>query len=110
MTSPTVEVPGLARSATRNELGFTWTDLSLLATATIWGFNFVIVKAVLSVMSPLAFLGTRMALAMIAMLAIYRLTGGSFRMKRSDWLGLLGLGLLGTTLYQLGFINGIDRT
>lgn len=90
--------------------GFTPTDLTLLLTATVWGFNFVIVKATLGVMSPFAFLGARMTLALILMMAAYRWSRGHWRLPRRDLLHLMGLGLLGSTLYQLCFISGIDRT
>jgi drug/metabolite transporter (DMT)-like permease len=90
--------------------GFTLTDLTLLFTVTIWGFNFVIVKAVLDVMSPLGFLAVRMVLAMVIMLGIYQLSDGEFRLPRREWLALLGLGLFGSTAYQLFFIHGLDRT
>jgi drug/metabolite transporter (DMT)-like permease len=88
----------------------TATDLSLMFTVTIWGFNFVIVKAVLGVISPMSFLAVRMTLAMGLMLLLYRLSGGSFRFSRREWAEMFGLGLLSNTAYQLGFINGIDRT
>ncbi|MBI3359514.1 MAG: DMT family transporter [Chloroflexi bacterium] len=90
--------------------GFTSTDLTLLCVVSIWGINVVVVKAALVTFSPLAFNGLRFLLAPTLLVVFYALRGGSFLVTRRDALALIGLGLLGTTAYQLFFIHGLART
>lgn len=90
--------------------GFTATDLTLLFVVTIWGVNFVVAKAALAQLAPLAFNGLRFTLAPLLLIAFYALRGGNFRVTRRDALALIGLGLIGTTGYQLFFIHGLART
>jgi drug/metabolite transporter (DMT)-like permease len=61
-------------------------------------------------LSPLAFVGVRMAVAALTMALIYKASGGSFRITGREALHFFGLGVLGTTGYQLFFIHGIDLT
>lgn len=80
------------------------------ALVLIWAANFSVVKAALVDFEPLAFNATRFVLASALMLLFLRHTGGLPRFKRSEWLALVGLGLLGNTGYQVLFILGIDGT
>ncbi len=104
------KAPPVAQTPAAPAAGFTRTDLTLLLVASIWSGNFILVKLMLDVLSPLAFVGVRMALAGIVMGAIYWLSGGDFRLSRRDWLYFFGLGLLGSTIYQWCFVNGINLT
>jgi drug/metabolite transporter (DMT)-like permease len=81
----------------------------MLALATIWGVNFVVIKAALDVMSPLVFNTLRMGSAVVILAVVLR-AQGPLTVRRSDWLTLLALGLVGHTLYQILFISGIART
>ena len=99
--------PGYA--STTAQPGAWLTDLLLVLMAVIWGVNFSVVKFATTVMSPLAFNSTRVAIAAVSLLAL----GAALRRpwpSRRDTITLLGLGVLGNGLYQLCFIEGMDRT
>jgi len=86
------------------------TDLLLLLVALIWGSNFAVVKQTLSEMLPLAFNALRFSLASILLCAILLFSEGGFLLNKKDFKGVLLLGIVGHTFYQLLFINGIART
>lgn len=96
----------------------TWSrnDLLMLTAVLIWGINFTAVKFALREFSPMAFNGVRFSLATVAMSIILLREAWSARdpgllqLPRRDWLRVGLLGLLGNTLYQLLFINGINFT
>ena len=77
--------------------------------ATIWGINYSSVKYGTSVLEPLAFNATRVAIAAVALMLIC--IGG-----RMHWpsprtvVALLALGVLGNGVYQVLFVEGIART
>jgi drug/metabolite transporter (DMT)-like permease len=85
-------------------------DLLVLGAVTIWGINFSVLKLDLLYFSPLAFNAVRFSLATLVMLLALRWQRESFSIARADLLPAIGLGLMGHTLYQLVFINGMDRT
>lgn len=89
---------------------WTTTDLLMLGVVLIWGVNFTVVKLALRSLSPLSFNALRFGFATLIMLAIVRLTGESLRMARRDLPAVILLGLVGHTLYQVLFINGLART
>lgn len=72
--------------------------------------NFAVVKQTISEMLPLAFNALRFSLASLFLLLILLLTEGGFLLARKDLKGILILGVIGHTLYQLSFISGIART
>jgi drug/metabolite transporter (DMT)-like permease len=76
----------------------------------IWGVNFTVIKIALRGFSPLAFNALRFTLATVVLLAVMRLLGESFYLSRRDALGMLLLGLIGHTVYQMFFIRGLART
>jgi drug/metabolite transporter (DMT)-like permease len=97
----------------------------------IWGTNYSIVKAAFDAIDPQAFNAIRMAIASVVFLAIIlgirRMPAPSDTpadgadalasifhtpapITRSDWLGLIGLGVVGHLLYQYFFIGGLART
>jgi drug/metabolite transporter (DMT)-like permease len=97
----------------------------------IWGTNYSIVKAAFDEIDPQAFNAVRMTIASAVFLAIIvgirRLPATSDApadgadalasilhtpapITRADWLGLLGLGIVGHLLYQYFFIGGLART
>jgi drug/metabolite transporter (DMT)-like permease len=86
------------------------TDLPVVSTVLIWGINFSVIKVALRTFSPLAFNALRFGLATLLILAILYLRGESFRLARRDLLPVILLGLIGHTLYQLMFINGMALT
>ncbi len=86
------------------------TYLALAVLIFIWAANFSVVKYALRDMSPLAFNGLRFGLASILLGIFVKVGGRSMAMDRRHWPALIGLGLLGNTVYQVLFIYGIDWT
>lgn len=91
-----------------NRLGAT--DLLMLLTCLFWAVNFSVVKIALREFPPHAFNGSRLAIASILLLVYLWKKEGSIAVGRSDILKLAALGIVGNTIYQLLFINGIRRT
>jgi drug/metabolite transporter (DMT)-like permease len=85
-------------------------DLPALLAVLIWGINFSVLKVALGYFSPLAFNAVRFGLATLLMLLALRWQREPFAVARADLLPVIGLGLVGHTLYQLIFINGMART
>ena len=105
-------------------------DTLLLLMVVIWGTNYSIVKAAFSEIDPQAFNALRMILASLVFGVILiwvrlpranepdRAAPGRFAsifytpvaITRQDWIGLLGLGIVGHFFYQFFFIGGLSRT
>ncbi len=102
MNSNSAETPTTAKRA----LGVT--DLLLILTATIWGVNVVLVKVSLAEMGPLPFNSLRFLMAAALSWLLLRVTEPQSRVRRADIPLLIGLGLLGHSLYQILFISGIN--
>jgi drug/metabolite transporter (DMT)-like permease len=85
-------------------------DLAMLALVVIWGVNFPIVKITFREMPPMVFNAVRFAGATILLLLVLWRSGRAAPVRREDWPALLGLGLVGHSLYQILFINGLART
>lgn len=103
-------------------------DGLLLLVMFIWGGNFSVVKAALGEVSPRAFNSLRLLLATGLFLAVLRLSRRFGRhhvlerLRLSDtlahspglttreWLGVAALGTVGHFVYQLCFIEGLERT
>lgn len=90
-------------------------ELALLLVVGVWAATFVVTKATFTEISPLAFTFVRFLL-MLA-LALGALAARSARSGRAAWVvqredlpRFLAAGLTGYTLYQLGFVLGLDRT
>lgn len=90
--------------------GLSWADGLLGLVVLFWGVNFIVVKVALAVLPPLAFNAMRLLLASSIMLILAPTLGYSFRFQRRHWLPLIGLGLAGSTAYQLFFIFGAAHT
>ncbi|MFQ5747242.1 MAG: DMT family transporter [Gemmatimonadota bacterium] len=85
-------------------------DAAIAVLVLIWGSNFSVVKAALREFQPLAFNAGRFVVASALVLLFLRLAGRPLAIGRRDWPGLLALGLVGNTLYQVLFIFGLDWT
>lgn len=86
------------------------TRLALLALILFWGANFSLVKLALRDLSPLAFTSLRFLLASGVLWVFLKAGGDRVRINRLHWLAVIGLGIIGTTIYQTLFIYGIDST
>lgn len=89
---------------------FSRTDLELLAAVLFWGFNMTVVKVGLREVAPLAYNLARFVCASIVLLVLARHREGSIAIGRADWRRVVLLGLVGHTLYQICFIEGLART
>ncbi len=85
-------------------------DLELLAVILFWGFNFVAVKVGLREIEPMAYNAVRFVCAAVILLALTRYRERSISIRPEDRGRLILLGLLGHTLYQICFIEGLSRT
>lgn len=97
-------------SRTENKAAFEITDLWMLLTTMIWAVNLSLIKFSLREFTPHGFNGVRLALASAIFLVVLAFRPGGFSLGKRDYLKVAGLGLLGTTIYQLLFIQGITRT
>jgi drug/metabolite transporter (DMT)-like permease len=85
-------------------------DWAMLLVALIWGANFSVMKSALGTLPPLAFSALRFAAATVLLWGIVWAREGRQPLPpRSVW-PLVWLGVVGNTLYQLGFILGLDRS
>lgn len=89
---------------------FTRNDLELLAAVLIWGFNMTVVKIGLREIGPLAYNLVRFGCASAVLLGLTRWREGTLKVAREDVGRILFLGLLGHTVYQICFIEGLART
>ncbi len=76
----------------------------------IWGFNFSFVKWIISRVPPLAFNVVRFSLASLLVLTVLKVKEGWKSMPPLDLLKMGALGILGHTIYQIFFINGLSLT
>ena len=82
----------------------------MVSVALIWGLNFSITKGAFDRFPPFAFTAVRFAIATALLVPLVRRLEGPQRLPRPAMIRLVLLGILGNTLYQLGFIAGLDRT
>lgn len=90
-------------------LALTKTDALLALMALIWGVNIIVLKAAFAVLQPMALNALRFSVASVALLLVARAMGHSIP-SREYWTRIVVLGVLGNTVYQLGFIEGLART
>lgn len=90
--------------------GFSPVDLGLLVTILLWGVNYAVIKAALRELQPFAFNALRFVAATATLAVLVRGRGPRTRMPRRDLVLLALLGILGNTVYQVIFIEGIART
>jgi drug/metabolite transporter (DMT)-like permease len=82
----------------------------MLLVVLIWGANFSVTKAVFAYLPPLAFTAVRFTAASVLLMALRRWLEGPSRLSPPLFWRLVVLGVVGNTLYQLGFILGLVRT
>ncbi len=83
-------------------------DLALIGVTTAWGGNMIVIKSALAEMHPLAFNVCRFVLAVGLMWSLLALRERDFSVSPREFRWLLLTGLVGNTVYQLFFINGIN--
>jgi drug/metabolite transporter (DMT)-like permease len=75
----------------------------------IWGVNYVIIKAAFTVFSPLSFNAVRFTVA-VAAVALFAWGARARRPPAAALARLAALGIIGNTVYQLAYIEGMART
>lgn len=90
--------------------GFTGHDLEMLVVALIWGGNFGVSKFALERFPPLPFSAFRFTIASGLLLLIARRAGVMTPLPKKTFWGLVGLGVVGNTLYQSAFMTGLSLT
>jgi len=89
---------------------FGTTDLFMLMAIVLWAINFSFVKIALLELSPLGFNGIRLFIASLTLILILLLRGETLSIPRSRFWMILGISLVGNTIYQMLFIHGINLT
>ena len=90
--------------------GFSGYDLEMLVVALIWGGNFSVSKFAMEQFPPLPFSAFRFTLAGLLLLLVARRAGAMAQLPRKTLWGLVGLGVIGNTLYQAVFMTGLSLT
>jgi drug/metabolite transporter (DMT)-like permease len=89
-------------------------ELGLLFVVTVWASTFVLTKQAFEQISPLAFAFVRFLgitlLAWGALVARARAGQAQWTVHWSDLPRFVAVGVCGYTLYQLGFVLGLERT
>ncbi len=93
-----------------NGVRFGATDAAMLLTTLIWAVNFSVVKYGIRVFPPHGFNGVRMTLAALIYLVVWAFLRDGFVLRKGDLWKAAGLGILGTTIYQVLFIQGLRAT
>src|SRR5205823_13748986 len=83
-----------------------------LVVVSTWASTFVVTKAAFAEVSPLAFTFVRFALITVLAFGVMAVRGrGRLEgVRRADLPRFVVAGVAGYTLYQLGFVLGLDRT
>jgi drug/metabolite transporter (DMT)-like permease len=91
---------------------FSRLDALLVLVIVVWGANLSVIKVALREFPAQSFNALRMIIAAGLFLAVIarRPPGERRLIDRSDWLRVLFLGVVGGTLYQLFFLQGVPRT
>jgi drug/metabolite transporter (DMT)-like permease len=85
-------------------------EVGLLAVVIVWASTFVATKQVFSEISPLAFAFVRFTGITALAFVVLATSKATWRVLRQDWPRFVVVGLCGYTLYQLGFVLGLERT
>lgn len=82
----------------------------MLLVCVIWGLNFSAMKFALRSLPPLGLTALRFLIASAVLSVVARWLEPRSPVPARTWWLLAGLGVIGNSLYQLGFINGLART
>jgi drug/metabolite transporter (DMT)-like permease len=94
----------------QDEEKFGLTDLYMLVAVFVWAINFAFIKIALREFSPFAFNGIRLAFASAVLILILIISKQGFGVEKRDLWKLIILGIIGNTVYQVLFIQGINLT
>lgn len=82
----------------------------MLLVVLFWGANFSALKLAFTQIEPLGLTAFRFLFGTMVMAVLVQRIEGSLAVPRSAIMPLVVLGLLGNTLYQLAFVEGLART
>src|SRR5688500_20226315 len=82
----------------------------MLIVSLVWGGKFAVSKFALLQLSPLSFSAFRFTLASGLLYAATRRMGSWAPLPRRTLAGLIGLGIVGNTVYQVAFMTGLQVT
>jgi drug/metabolite transporter (DMT)-like permease len=87
-------------------------ELAQLVVVMLWASTFIVTKAAFAEVSPLGFIFSRFLLMVALAFAVLLIKerGENLWIARADLGRLLLAGFTGYTLYQLGFVLGLNRT
>jgi drug/metabolite transporter (DMT)-like permease len=87
-------------------------ELAQLVVVILWASTFIVTKAAFAEVSPLGFIFSRFLLmaALAFAVLLIKERGESLWIARADLGRLVLAGFTGYTLYQLGFVLGLNRT
>ncbi len=87
-----------------------WDEASLVLAVFFFGTNFVAVKHVVESVPPIFFAAVRFTFAGVLLWLLLRLVEPESRLRREDFVPVLGLGVVGVTLTQSVFTVGVSMT
>lgn len=90
--------------------GFSKHDLGMVVVSLFWGANFAANKYGVTVMPPFAFAAIRFGLASVLLWLVVLLVKPGKPIGRAAFWRLAGLGVVGNTLYQVFFMQGLVHT
>ncbi|HET7027559.1 MAG TPA: DMT family transporter [Candidatus Limnocylindrales bacterium] len=99
-------MPGAVRASAPRERRLA--EAGVLAVVFLWAGNFVVVKAVIEAIPPVAFTFLRYGLAAVTLLALLRWREGDIRLPRSDVPAIAVLGVIGFGIYQVLWTVGLE--
>lgn len=82
----------------------------MLLVVLLWAGNFTVMKIGFTELPPLAFNAIRFTLASVVLWAIVRRVEGVQPLPKGTLVPLIWLGVIGNTVYQLCFVEGIAHT
>jgi len=85
-------------------------ELAQLIVVGLWASTFIVTKHAFAEMTPLAFAFVRFGMMTALAFAVLAVRCRSWRVRRADLPRFALAGLTGYTLYQLGFVLGLERT
>ncbi len=111
--TPTAELlpaPGTPTESARLARDRRLAELGLLGIVVCWAGNFVVIKAAIADLPPIALSFIRFGLAGLVLLVLLRWREGSVGLPRRDAVGLAVLGAIGFGLYQVLWATALQWT
>src|SRR3954471_18430574 len=84
-------------------------ELAQLLVVGLWASTYIVTKHAFGELTPLAFVFVRFGSMILLAFLVMAARGRSWRIRRRDLPRFALAGLTGYTLYQLGFVLGLER-